>query len=174
MPPRLLPSPAHVRIVVLAASLLVSGPASGSAQLPETVGGALLGVAGGGVVTLGVLAVAARGGHYVHGPGELSWEALPTALGAVAGGTMGHRNPDRLWRTVGWGSAGLVLGGAAGAVVGRTLLDGDAEGTWTGVLAGAAGGVLMGSVLGALTWDEEMPGPEVALGIRLSLGALPR
>lgn len=174
MPPRLLPSSAHVRILAFAASLLLSGPASGRAQLPETVGGALLGVAGGGVVTLGVLAVAARRGHYLHGPGELSWEALPTALGAVAGGVMGHRNPDRLWRTVGWGSAGLVLGGATGAVVGRTFLDGDAEGTWTGVLAGAAGGVLVGSVLGALTWDGETPGPEVAFGIRLPLASLPR
>ena len=173
MPPRLLPSPAHVRIVVLAASLLVSGPASGSAQLPETVGGALLGVAGGGVVTLGVLAVSARAGHYLHGPDELSWQALPPALGAVAGGVLGHRNPDRLWRTVGWGSAGLVLGGAAGALMGRILLDQDAEGTWTGALAGAAGGILVGSVVGALTWDEDAPGPGMALRIRLPLAAPP-
>ena len=171
---RLLRSSAPVRTLVLAASLLISAPASGTAQLPETVGGALLGVAGGGVVTLGVLAVAARGGHYLHGPGELSWEALPTALGAVAGGAMGYQNPDRLWRTVGWGSGGLVLGGAAGAVVGRTLLDGDAEGTWTGVLAGAAAGILVGSVLGALTWDEEAPGPAVSIDVRLPLAALPR
>jgi hypothetical protein len=157
-------------VTLLAVALaLPASAAEARAQVWDTAAGTALGAAGGVVVSMGLLAGGARLGHYLFSPSPLRWQALPIPVGALAGGVLGHRNPDRLWRGVGWGAGGLLAGAVAGAAAGR-LAWGPDGGAWSGGLVGGAVGLLAGTLAGALTWEGDAPAPaRMELSIPLDL-----
>lgn len=164
-----IPTPIPLRAALVAACLaLTVAPAPTRAQALESAAGAAIGSVGGAYLTMAVLTGGARAGRFLHTPTQMRWELLPVPLMGVAGGVLGYNSPDRLWRGVGWGAGGFVLGAAGGAVAGR-ILWGGSEGTWSGAVLGSATGMVVGAVLGALTWDDDDLEP-LRAQIRIPLG----
>lgn len=166
-PPPARPTPGRVLLVValLAHAFL---PEAARAQTLEAATGAVLGAAGGTLVSVAVVAARARTGRFLYAPSDASWALVPVSLGGVAGGVLGHRNPDRLWRSAGWGAVGLATGSLAGAAAGH-LLRGTSRDAWTGAVLGGAAGLLAGSLLGAFTWEGE-DSPPVQAALRIPVG----
>jgi hypothetical protein len=167
--PRPIAGPRLTGVLVVLSLLLPASATEARAQGWDAAAGATLGAGGGAVVSMGLLAAGARLGHYVFSPDPLRWQALPIPLGALAGGVLGHRNRDRLWRGVGWGAGGLLAGAVAGAAAGH-LLWGSDGGAWSGGLVGGAAGLLAGTLAGVLTWEGGAHAPaRVELSIPLGL-----
>lgn len=163
-----LPRTSLARSGLLGLALLLQAPASASAQLGSAAGGVGAGLVGGAVVSMGVITLRARAGHYLFGADPFHWEVLPVPLAMVAGGVLGYQDPDRLRRAAGWGGGGMALGALGGALAGRLFWEGD-EGPWAGALVGGAMGFLAGAVAGGLSWEDGGAAP-LSAGLRLPVG----
>src|SRR5688500_17872575 len=101
-----------------------------------TVGGA----AAGFIVTLAIVIARAAFGYYIFAMADLAafrWELLPILIGGIAGFRLGRRRPHSVgWATVA-GVGGLLVGIAAGALLGPLLRD-DAAARWAGGIVGGA------------------------------------
>lgn len=159
-----------IRRALLVAALLAAASLPGPvrAQTLETMAGAVMGAAGGTLVSVAVVAAGARAGRFLYAPSDATWALLPVSLGGVAGGILGHRSPERLWRSAGWGAAGLAAGSLTGAAAGH-LLHRTSRDAWFGAVLGGAAGLVAGSLVGALTWEGE-EGPPVRASFRIPLG----
>jgi hypothetical protein len=124
-------------------------PARTTAQAGSAVAGTLAGAAEGTYLSLALATAAARAGHYVFTPRQALWQLTPIPLAAIAGGTLGYHDADRLRDAVRYGLAGFAAGAVAGSVLGSLVGD-DRESTWAGAIVGSGAGLLVGSLWGAL------------------------
>jgi hypothetical protein len=117
------------------------------------IGGAVLGLIGGGVITLAIIVARARWWHvYLESVDDLvHWQGVPIAVGALTGLLFGWAG----W----WAFAGSVLGSIsgllAGAGVGATvgaLVSSYPESPWAGGILGAAAGLTLGGVAWGIHW----------------------
>ena len=109
-----------------------------------TVAGAVAGF----IVTLAIVVGKATIGYYIFAMEDLAaprWELLPILLGGIAGFRLGRHRP----RSVGWavvcGFGALLLGIAAGAIIGPLIRDVPAA-RWAGGIVGGAVGLVAGSI----------------------------
>ena len=106
------------------------------------------GMAAGFIVTLAIVIARAAFGYYIFAMADLAaprWELLPILLGGIAGFRLGRRRPHSVgWATV-VGVGGLLIGIAAGALLGPLFRD-DAAAGWAGGIVGGAIGLVAGSV----------------------------
>lgn len=153
---------AGVIAVTMAAALL---PANLFAQTEKNIPAALLGAAAGagsgGYIAISVIVAESRTGKYMHSYKDaLGWRSAPVLIGSVGGVILGLTDPDRLWRTVFYGSAGTLGGVGLGAAVGQMIWDGP-EAKWAGGAIGAGLGMAIGSTLGVFLPmgdnDDELP-----------------
>lgn len=154
-----------IATILLPLALCLSS-STARAQTGDALAGGALGAAGGGLLSLAIVTGEARAGRYLYSPEDVGWRIMMVPAGLVAGAVLGYRNPDRMWRAVGWGALGLTGGALTGAAVGAAVWDGS-EGMWSGAILGSAAGLLLGSVTGARSGGEDGDGPA---GVTLSFG----
>jgi len=154
-------------ICLFAFLVLALQPGSVRAQW-DAVGGGVLGAAGGVLVTHAWITAEAKAGHFMFGPSDGLTRAIPVPVGLVAGAWLGAENSDRLWRSVGHGAIGAVVGGVTGLVIGEFVWD-DREGRWAGAVLGSAVGLLAGTISGAASWSADAE-PVPLFQIRLGVG----
>lgn len=159
------------RLIVAAnISLVLAAPAIAGAQLTSGLAGGLLGMTGGGYVTLALVTAQTRAGEYHFRRDQLGWHLAPIPLGAAAGAALGASGSERLLRSLGYGAVGLAAGSALGALAGTALWS-DAEGQWAGGIMGGALGLMAGAALGAATWEgSAAPGQPPLLTLRMAVG----
>jgi len=124
-------------------------PARASAQAGAAAAGTVVGAAEGAYLTLALATAAARAGHFVFTPRQALWQLVPIPVAAVAGGTLGYHDTDRLGDAVAYGLAGFAAGAAVGSVLAALIGDGP-ENVWSGAILGSGTGLLVGSLWGAL------------------------
>jgi hypothetical protein len=163
-------------VMCLAVSMLVDGsrPARVQAQEKNIGMAALGGVAGagsGGYIAISVIVAESRAGKYMHSMKDaLGWRSAPVLIGGVTGVVVGATSPDRLLRTMLYGSIGTLAGTGLGVVAGKLAWEGP-EAKWAGGAIGAGIGMAIGSSLGLFLpqdKDEGEPGTAAALRIPLS------
>lgn len=113
--------------------------------LLAAIGGAVAGFA----LTLAILVLRARSGHYIfamHDLVALRLDTLPIAIFMVVGFIMGVLHPRGLDRAIGWGLLAMLGGILIGAPAGR-LVWGPGEGTWSGAVILGALGLLCGGIV---------------------------
>lgn len=132
------------------------------AQEPvEEVGGGLLtaalggaaGVIGGGYITVSLIVLQSRRGHYLHDIHDvLDWKSLSVLVGGATGAALGMWSPERLKIGTLYGAAGSLVGLGTGLVVGPLIWD-DEEGKWAAAAIGAGAGLAVGSLIGMLAHE---------------------
>ncbi len=125
-------------------------PASAQAQknIPAALLGGIAGAGSGGYIAISVIVAESRAGKYIHSAQDaLGWRSAPVLIGGVTGIVVGATSPDRLLRTVGYGSLGAVAGTGVGVVLGKIIWTGP-EAKWAGGAIGAGLGMAIGSSLG--------------------------
>lgn len=164
------------RAVLVAALLAVSamgmGPMRASAQgVGPSVAGAAAGLGVGVYTSMAVHVVRARMGSYLFAADEffaLRFESLPMLAGPVAGAVLGAEDSTALWRAMGWGGVGGLVGAGAGYGLGALLSD-ESESRWAGLVIGSATGLVVGSILGATRGDGDSAPIEV-FSLRIPIG----
>ncbi|MEO5510502.1 MAG: hypothetical protein ABIV28_02530 [Longimicrobiales bacterium] len=117
-------------------------------NIPAALAGGFVGAASGGYIAISVIVAESRAGKYIHSMKDaLGWRSAPVLIGGVTGMVVGATDPDRLLRTVVYGSAGTVAGTGVGVVLGKIIWDGP-EAKWAGGAIGAGLGMAIGSSLG--------------------------
>ncbi|MDH5590167.1 MAG: complement resistance protein TraT [Gemmatimonadota bacterium] len=159
----------HTLVAVAVALATFTVPRVASAQsAPPTLEGAAWGVGSGGVVTLGLLTLGSRMGHFHHSPNPLVWEILPVPL-AVAGGTWLARNDHpRFGESVRGGLLGFGTGAVVGALLGPMVGD-DGTDAWAGAIMGGAVGLLAGTAMG-LARTPDAGEPWIVISLILPVG----
>jgi hypothetical protein len=133
---------------MLALAAAPHGAASAQSNIPAALVGGVAGAGSGGYIAISVIVAESRAGKYLHSYKDaLGWRSSPVLIGGVTGIVVGATQPDRLWRTVGYGSIGTVAGMGVGVVVGKIVWDGP-EAKWAGGAIGAGLGMAVGSSLG--------------------------
>lgn len=126
-----------------------------------TAGGAVMGF----IVTLALVVLKARFGHYIFAMEDLMafrWDLLPIPLGALAGFRLARKRVRAAaWATV-IGFVAMVVGIVTGALVGPVIW-GDGAGHWAGGVIFGALGLVAGSV-GSLRIRSVPRHPLVAAG----------
>jgi hypothetical protein len=153
--------------------LPLAAPGTLAAQetnIPAALAGGLAGAASGGYIAISVIVAESRAGKYMHSMQDaLGWRSAPVLIGGVTGVVVGATSPDRLLRTVVYGSVGTVAGTGVGVVVGKLIWDGP-EAKWAGGAIGAGLGMAIGSSLGLFLphpGGEDDPEPAAAASVRI-------
>ena len=135
-------------------ALLAGGARPAAAQNTFLTGaaGSAGGLLAGTTVTLGLIVANARlERDFIHGFDDLiSLQGLPVPVGIIAGGVLGAADPELAGRVGIYSGAGVLLGSAAGALIGEAMTEDDPSGKWAGGVMGAAAGLLIGVLLGSL------------------------
>ena len=119
-------------------------------NIPAALVGGVAGAGSGGYIAISVIVAESRAGKYLHSYKDaLGIRSAPVLIGGITGVVLGATDPDRLWRTVGYGSIGTVAGMGIGVAVGKAVWDGP-EAKWAGGAIGAGLGMAIGSSLGLL------------------------
>jgi hypothetical protein len=143
------------RICCCMLALTATEPTTVVAQSLESrvlpaAGGAVLGAAGGGYITVSIIVLESRFRRYVHDIDDvLNWRSAPIVVGAVTGMTLGAYSPRHLESAVLYGAAGMLAGGVVGWGAGSLIWE-PPEGRWAGATIGAGLGLIAGNVLGVL------------------------
>jgi hypothetical protein len=117
-------------------------------NIPAALLGGIAGAGSGGYIAISVIVAESRAGKYVDSIDDvLGWRSAPVLIGGITGLVVGATDPDRLVRTVVYGSVGTVAGTGLGVVVGKLIWDGP-EAKWAGGAIGAGLGMAIGSSLG--------------------------
>ena len=136
--------------IALAAVLALPGGLSAQKNIPTALVGGAAGAASGGYIAISVIVAESRAGEYMHSYADaLGWRSAPVLIGGLTGTALGLYDPDRLWRTMLYGTVGTVGGLGAGVALGQVLWDGP-EAKWAGGAIGAGLGMAIGSSLGLL------------------------
>lgn len=108
--------------------------------------GAITGLAGGVVVTVGwVVEQATFEDKYLDGVDDLiSFTGAPILIGPTIGASLAVIDTDAMWRVTGGGAAGMLVGTALGIGVGH-LIRGGNRARWAGGAMGAALGLVAGA-----------------------------
>ncbi|HEX6970704.1 MAG TPA: hypothetical protein VF234_00600 [Limnochordia bacterium] len=146
------------------ALLLLGGLPPGPAAAQETrraVVGAVVGVAGGGVVTLSAIVARARfQREYMDSAEDLiHWLSIPMIAAPAVGVVFGLAGPKAHVGSIIGSTTGMVVGAAVGTGLGW-LLSEDQEAPWAGGVIGAGVGLTLGGLMGGFRgWErEEDPG----------------
>jgi hypothetical protein len=138
-------------LAVLLAGLPAITPPALHAQeknIPAALLGGFAGAGSGGYIAISLIVAESRAGKFVDSVDDvLGWRSAPVLIGGVTGVVVGATDPDRLIRTVVYGSAGTLAGTGIGAVIGKIVWDGP-EAKWAGGAIGAGIGMAIGSSLG--------------------------
>jgi hypothetical protein len=147
----------RMAVVILMVLLMLGSSRAANAQRAVTGAfGVASGTLSGGYITLSIVVARAQMGHYLHSMSDImSWNALPVLIGGSVGGALGVWDPDRLMTGAVYGSAGAVVGGATGFVVGRVVSK-RPEAQWAGGAIGAGLGMAIGS-----SWGVFFPNPKM-------------
>jgi hypothetical protein len=156
-------------LTVLLLCMCAAVPQRGLAQeknIPAAILGGVAGAGSGGYIAISVIVAESRMGKYMHSwKDALGWRSSPVLIGGVTGAVVGATSPDRLLRTVGYGSIGTLAGTGIGVVVGKMVWEGP-EAKWAGGAIGAGIGMAIGSSLGLFLPmgkdDETSPGDQPA------------
>jgi len=157
---------------ICCAALLVAGPRPAQSQVLTGAIGAGAGLAAGGYITLSIVVARAQFGHYLHDASELlGWHSTPVLVGVGTGTTVGVLYPDRLVTGAIYGGSGTIIGGLAGAAIGK-LVSNRPEGPWAGAAIGAGAGMAIGSLIGILipkkdVAPEDVSASAVPIGFRV-------
>jgi hypothetical protein len=117
-------------------------------SIPAALVGGVAGAGSGGYIGIAVIVAESRAGRYMHSfKDELGLHSLPVLIGGGTGIFLGATAPDRLYRTILYGSFGTLAGTGAGVVVGKLVWKGP-EAKWAGGAIGAGVGMAIGSTLG--------------------------
>lgn len=160
---------------LLAAALLASAAEPARAQVGEleraAIGGAV-GVAGGAVVTLGVVVARARlHRQYLDSAEDLiHWQSIPMIAAPAAGVLFGLAGEEALIGSIIGSTTGMVAGAAVGGGLGW-LGSTQQEWPWAGAVMGAALGMTAGGIFGGLRgWaGAEDPGIEFPNFMRIGI-----
>jgi hypothetical protein len=151
------------QLVAWCAVALLLAPRAGAAQdpqnrvLPAAVG-VVGGVAAGGYLAVAIVVLESRFGRYLHDEKDiLGWRSVPVVAGALVGGGLGFVDPDRLYRTMFLGAAGVGVGVAVGVALGD-ILGGTPEARWAGGAMAGGAGLMIGNLLGILLPADTGPG----------------
>lgn len=153
---------------------MLSSVQPAAAQAPvEDVGGSLLmaaaggaaGVIGGAYITVSLVVLQSRRGHYLHDIQDvLDWKSVSVLVGGATGAALGMWSPERLKMGTLYGLGGAAVGLGTGLVVGPMIWDDD-EGKWAAAAIGAGAGLALGSLLGMVAYelrDDNNGGPTPA------------
>jgi hypothetical protein len=148
-----------LRCAALAALALLAMPAPARAQLSDPCGvecGVVLGAASFVVATGTAAAVGrARGGFSTTSQGIAAWS---TGFVVAAGsGIALSGNGSRQERAVYAAGIGVLVGSLAGFAAGTLPDDGTPASRFASTLVGGALGALAGGVVGAATWERDVP-----------------
>lgn len=160
-------------ILSICCALVLAGSARpAQAQVLTGAIGAAAGLAGGGYITLSIVVARAQFGHYLHDASELlGWHSTPVLVGVGTGTAVGVLYPDRLVTGAIYGASGTVLGGLAGAAIGKVVSN-RPEGPWAGAAIGAGAGMAIGTLIGILipkkdVAPEDISASAVPIGFRI-------
>jgi hypothetical protein len=149
-------------------------PDRSAAQDEKPVIGAAAGVAGGALITLGIIVGRARWQQvYLDSADDLiHWQSTPMIAAPAVGILFGLAGDDALKGSLVGSTSGMVVGAGVGAGLGW-LLSAEQEWPWAGGVIGAALGMSIGGIWGGLTgWrkdhDPDIPFPD-ALRFGLSV-----
>lgn len=149
------------RALLLLLSLWVVAPMASPdpihAQDEKPVIGAAAGVAGGVVITLGVIVARARWQQiYLEAPDDLvHWQSAPMLIAPAVGVLFGLAGDDALKGSLVGSVTGMGVGAGVGAGLGWLLSD-EQEWPWAGGVIGAALGMSVGGIYGGLTrWRND-------------------
>ncbi len=137
--------------VIVLTGIFAASPLSaqaGKKNIPAALLGGVAGAGSGGYIAISVIVAESRAGKFVDSIDDvLGWRSAPVLIGGVTGVVVGATAPDRLLRTVVYGSVGTLAGTGIGAVAGKLMWDGP-EAKWAGGAIGAGIGMAIGSSLG--------------------------
>jgi hypothetical protein len=158
-----------IRICCCVLALAASQSTSLVAQSLESrvlpaAGGAILGAAGGGYITVSIIVLESRFRRYVHDIDDvLNWRSAPIVVGAATGLTLGTYSPRHLESAALYGAVGVLVGGVAGWAAGSLIWE-PPEGRWAGAAIGAGLGLIAGNLYGVLNpvRGSERTGPSDA------------
>jgi hypothetical protein len=151
--------------ITLVAALLFLPAKRVRAQVLPAAAGATGGFLAGTFVTMGIVVVEARMGHYMYGLDDLVGlrpEIIPILVLPVAGAWIGAKSPETLRRA----GLGALIGVASGAAIGTgvgALVGSSPEENWSGGIIGGAVGLLAGSVIMATRSPRSDNGNSVPL-----------
>lgn len=144
-------------IAAVLPALLIGRADPADAQYENEAIGTAVGVAGGAVVTIGIVVARARWEHeYLDSADDLiHWQSAPMIIAPAAGLLFGLAGKDALVGSIIGSSAGLVAGAGIGAGLGWLLSD-EQEWPWAGgVIGGALGMSVGGLVNGLVAWSRD-------------------
>lgn len=125
-----------------------TSPVAAQSSIPAGLVGGVAGAGSGGYIAIAVIVAESRAGRYMHSfKDELGFHSAPVLIGGGTGIFLGVTAPDRLYRTILYGSVGTLAGTGAGVVVGKLVWKGP-EAKWAGGCIGAGVGMAIGSTLG--------------------------
>lgn len=160
-------------VCLLAASLVYVRPQPAEAQAVPAAYGLITGTISGAYVTTGIFVTKARLGSFLYSSDEalaLRWENVPIVLMPIGSLLVGLDDGQRLARSVQWGSAGFAMGAIAGFGVSVLIIRGEGrEDEWASTVIGSAAGLLVGSLYGALSYDNDDAGGEAGGGFPFAL-----
>lgn len=152
------PTPAHLRVVLIAIVLLFPGRAAGQIERPLI--GAGIGLAGGAVVTISTIVARARFQHeYIDSVEDLiHWQSIPMIGAPAAGVLFGLAGKDSLTGSIIGSTVGMAAGAALGTGLGW-LVSRNPESPWAGGVIGAGVGLTFGGLgYGLYRWNlDEAP-----------------
>lgn len=162
------------RMVVIAlgvVALAAGTPERSPAQYEEEAIGVAVGVAGGSVVTLGIVVARARWQHvYLDSVDDLiHWQSAPMIIAPAIGLVFGLAGEDALIGSIVGSTTGMVAGAGVGAGLGW-LLSNEQEWPWAGGVIGAALGMTVGGIANGLRAWARDDDPGIAFPDELRLG----
>lgn len=148
-----------IAVLTVFAAIVLGRPARADGQVVPAAYGLLAGSAGGVLVTTGVFVAKARRGSFLYSLEDAlapRWELIPAVTMPIGGLLMGLDDGQRLARSIAWGGAGFAVGALVGYGVGDLFGD-TSQARWAGAVIGSAAGLLGGSIVGAVSYDEDAP-----------------
>src|SRR3954466_14205960 len=86
-------------------------PVTAQSPIPASPVGGVAGAGSGGYIAIAVIVAESRAGRYMHSfKDELGIHSAPVLIGGGTGIFLGATAPDRLYRTILYGSVGTVAG----------------------------------------------------------------
>lgn len=161
---------------VLVAYLVGVRPQRVEAQAVPAAYGLITGTISGAYITTGIFVTKARLGSFLYSSDEafaLRWENAPVVLMPVGSLLVGLDDGQRLARSIQWGSAGFALGAVAGFGVSALIIRAEGrEDEWASTVIGSAAGLLVGSLYGALSYEDDGgdgggPGFPIAFSVKV-------
>lgn len=154
-----------IHAALLAAALAMPAPASAQGRILPGAVGALSGMGAGGYVSVGVVALRARRGHYLFALKDaFGWDSAAVIAGGGTGIVLGIWDPNRLQNTILSTAALGLVGTGIGAAIGHVRWP-PPEGKWAGAVIGGGVGVLAGAVVGVLLPSDLLGSEQSETGI---------